>query len=297
MAEIDDLNKRFGVPGAVVFEAGNGNLVRAALTASQGSAHVYLHGAHVTHFQANGQGPLLFLSSESLFQFDKPIRGGIPICFPWFGPKSGDTSAPVHGFARLLQWNPLETKRLGDGSVKLVLGLQSSEATRSKWVHDFSAQLNVTVGAKLELTLRVTNTSSQAFTFEEALHTYFSVGDIKTARIDGLSGVRYLDKVDGAKEKTQSGAITIEGETDRVYMDATSATTIHDPSFTRKITVEKSGSSTTVVWNPWINKAKAMADFGDEEWPHMVCVETANAAKNAVQLAPGATHEMRAVMS
>src|SRR4051812_4361453 len=259
MAELDELNKRFGIPGAVVFDAGNGNLIRATVTASHAAAQVYLHGAHVTHYQVNGQRPLLFLSQESLFQSDKPIRGGIPICFPWFGPKAGDTSAPIHGFARLLQWNPLESKRLGDGSVRLVLGLQSSEVTKSRWPHDFSAQLHMTVGAKLELNFRVTNTSSQAFTFEEALHTYFSVGDIKTVRIDGLSGVRYLDKVDGAKEKTQAGSITIEGETDCVYMDTTSSTIIQDPSLSRKITVEKSGSHTTVVWNPWINKAKAMA--------------------------------------
>jgi glucose-6-phosphate 1-epimerase len=296
MSSLDELNRRFAIPGAVTIDAGPGGLPRVNIKAPLAEAQIYLHGAHVTHFQARGQKPLLFLSSKSHFEANKPIRGGVPICFPWFGPRSGDSTAPIHGFARLLSWELAETKQLPDGSVNVALELRSSDATKATWPFDFVARYQVNAGKALELTLRVTNESKQPFTFEEALHTYLAVSDVRKISVDGLTNTRYIDKVDGAEQKTQTGAITIEGETDRVYLDTTGTTTVADPTWSRQIHIKKSGSNATVVWNPWIAKAKAMADFGDDEWPRMLCVETANAASNAITLASGATHEMRAVI-
>ena len=296
MSNLDQLNRRFAISGVVSIGAGQGGLPRVNIKTPAAEAQIYLHGAHVTHFQAREQKPLLFLSGKSHFEANKPIRGGLPICFPWFGPRAGDSAAPVHGFARLLSWDLVETKQLPDGSVNVALELRSSDATRTSWPFDFVARYQVNVGKALELTLRVTNGSKQPFTFEEALHTYLAVGDVRKVSIDGLANHRFIDKVDGAKQKTQTGAIAIEGETDRVYLDTTDTTTIADPTWSRQIHIKKSGSNTTVVWNPWIAKAKAMPDFGNDEWPNMLCVETANAASDAVTLASGATHEMRAVL-
>lgn len=296
MNDLNDMNRRFKVPGVAALDAGLGGLPRVVITAAHAEAHLYLHGAHITHFQTRDQKQLLFLSEKSHFASDKPIRGGVPICFPWFGPKAGDAAAPIHGFARLLSWDLIEIKQLPDQSVNVVLELNSSDRTRDHWPFDFRARYQVNVGRALELTLRVTNKSASPFTFEEALHTYFAIGEVRSARVEGLSGKRYIDKVDGAKEKTQDGPIRFAGEIDRVYLDTVDPVTIHDPTSSRQITVHKAGSDATVAWNPWIDKAKAMADFGDEEWPRMICAETANAVKHAVNLSPGATHEMRAVI-
>jgi glucose-6-phosphate 1-epimerase len=296
MGNFEDLNRRFAIPEFVSIDAGMGGLPRVNVKSPAAEAEIYLHGAHITHFQARGHKPLLFLSAKSHFDSSKPIRGGVPICFPWFGPRAGDSAAPIHGFARLLSWDLVETKQLPDSSVNVAFELKSSDATRAHWPFDFAARYQVNIGAALELTLRVTNRSSEPFTFEEALHTYLAVGDVRKVSIDGLAGHRFIDKVDGAKQKTQSGAIAIEAETDRVYLDTADAVTVSDAAWSRKLAIKKSGSQTTVGWNPWIAKAKAMADFGDDEWPNMLCVETANAATNAMTLASGATHEMRAVI-
>jgi len=296
MNDQDHLNKKFSIPGIAKIEVGAGGLPRINVTSSLAESHIYLHGAHVTHFATRGQKPLLFLSEKSFFSSDKPIRGGVPICFPWFGPKAGDSTAAMHGFARLLAWEIGGITARPEGTVGVELQLKSSDQTRARWPFDFQATYQINVGKNLELRLRVTNQSTQNVSFEEALHTYLSVGDVKSVAINGLAGRRFIDKVDGAKEKTQTGHITITGETDRVYLDTTDAVTVDDPALSRKLIVRKGSSSSTVVWNPWIAKAKAMADFGDDEWPHMLCIETANVAANAVSLAPGATHEMWAVI-
>lgn len=298
-----------GIAGLVRFEPGSNGLVRAVLTtggaggAGGAEAHVYLHGAHVSHFQPAGQRPVLFLSQSSHFEAGKPIRGGVPICFPWFGPKADDPKAAMHGFARDRQWKFKTVERLPDGSVSLVLVLKWSAATQQLWPHRFSATHTVTLDARgdtlsMELACKNLDVADlPPLKIEEALHTYLAVGDIRQVRITGLENTEYIDKVDAFARKRQgSEPITFTGETDRVFLNTTSACVVHDPAWGRRIHIEKSGSNTTVVWNPWINKAKAMADFGDDEWPGMVCVETANAADNAVMLKPRQSHVMKALL-
>lgn len=298
MQTLDSLKKSFGTSSdRVRFEAGQGGLTRAILTSPTSEAHVYLHGAHVTHFARPGQHPLLFLSNKSLFQRDKAIRGGIPICFPWFGPRAGHPDAPMHGFARLTEWT-VESADATGNAASITLGLRDSDETRKLWPHPFAARYTVTAGETLALELAVTNTGKAEFSFEEALHSYFAVGDVKGVTVEGLGGVDYVDKTDAMATKTQGGKpIRIVEETDRVYLNTTSACTIVDPGLRRRITVAKENSEATVLWNPWIAKAKAMADFGDDEWPKMLCVETCNVGVTAVTLAAGATHVMRATLS
>jgi glucose-6-phosphate 1-epimerase len=288
---------RFAIPGVLKFEPGEGGLTRAAITTPQADAHVYLHGAHVTHYHPHHQAPLLFMSAHSAFAPGKPIRGGVPICFPWFGPKKDDPSAPAHGFARLMEWSVESSAKADDGSVQLVLSLSSDDATLKAWPHEFRTTFTVTVGPELRMTLEVRNTGRDTFTFEEALHTYFSIADIHKVSIEGLEATEYIDKVDKMTRKNQGAQpITFTGETDRVYLNTTATTVAHDVAGGRNISVAKTGSNATVVWNPWIGKAKAMPDYGDHEWTGMVCIETCNVADCAVSLDPGKSHTIAAVI-
>lgn len=263
-----------------------------------GAAVIYLHGAHLASWQPVGQAPVLFVSEKSAFDPAKPIRGGVPVCFPWFGPHASDPQAPMHGFARILPWTLTAARDTSEG-ITLTLSLKDDERTRaSAWPHPFEATCTVALGASLELSLTVRNTGTTPVTFQEALHTYYSVKDVRQATVTGLEHTDYLDKTDKLARKNQGAMpVRITGETDRIYLSTTASCVIDDPGLGRKITVGKSGSDATVVWNPWIDKAKAMADFGDEEWPSMLCVETCNVGESAITLAPGASHTMTATVT
>jgi len=297
MQSVDELSKAFAVSGRVSFEKGEGGLTRVALKSPGGEAEVYLHGGHVTRFTSAGGKPLLFMSGKSLFQNDKPIRGGVPLIFPWFGPRQNDPigNSPMHGFARLSEWT-VESASADAASTTLILRLEANLATRAVWAGEFVLRYTVTVSERLTLELSVENTGSAAFTFEEALHTYLAVADVRQSSIQGLEGVTYIDKVDQAARKMQQGAISITGETDRIYLETNSACTVSDPGNGRRIIVSKENSDATVVWNPWVAKAKAMADFGDDEWVGMLCIETCNVNVHAIKLEAGGRHVMRATV-
>jgi D-hexose-6-phosphate mutarotase len=298
MANLTDLQNRFSsVPGVRV-EAGQGGLARVAVSTPAADAHVYFQGAHVTHYQPKGDRPVLFMSGKSHFAAGKAIRGGVPLIFPWFGAKADNPKAPQHGFARSQEWELRDVRPAGAGAgaVDVMLGLSPNDATRAAWPFDFDLLFTVTVGPELGMALEVRNTGDKPFTFEEALHTYLAVADVRYARIDGLAGRQFIDKVDAFQRKTQpAGGFSLTGETDRVYLDTPDTVTVTDDDG-RKLVVAKESSASTVVWNPWAAKAKAMADFGDDEWPKMLCIETANAADNVVTLAPGRSHVMRATV-
>jgi len=292
---VDELNERFAIPDTVQFEAGAGGLPRAVITAAAAAGHVYLHGAHVTHHRAAGQQPLLFLSSRSPFAEGRAIRGGVPVIFPWFGSRAGDPGAPDHGFARTAEWTLESVEWCGDGSVAVVLGLAPDGGTRRLWPHDFRLRHRVVFGEQLEMTLTVENTSSSSFTFEEAMHSYLLVGDAAEVSVTGLGGTTYIDKTDQMRRKTLSAEpLRLDAATDRVFLDTRARCVVDDPGLSRRLSVEKTGSATTVLWNPWAERARAMADLGPEEWRHMLCVETANAADNAIALGPGERHAMTA---
>lgn len=296
---VKELNDRFGAAGVVAVEPGRNGMPRVRITSPAAEAEVYLHGGHITHYQPRGQKPVLFMSSQSVFDPAKAIRGGVPLIFPWFGPNATNPKAPQHGFARTSSWTLREVRHdAGDGAITLVLSLSAANASRAAWPHEFEATYTVTAGRTLGMTLDVLNRSDHEIGYEEALHTYLAVGDIRRTTIDGLAGRTFIDKVDNATRKTQPpGAFTLAGETDRVYLDSPDTVTVNDMANSRRLAVSKRGSNSTVVWNPWIDKARAMADFGDDEWPAMLCIETANAADNAVRLAPGQRHVMTATVS
>ncbi len=283
----------------VTRDRGQGDLERLRINTDLCIAEIYLHGAHVTHFQSRGAAhPVLWMSQSSVFKPDKAIRGGIPICFPWFGPKADDPKAPAHGFARTRDWM-LESVQHGEsGAVLIAMDLHSDDATKKWWDADFAAHYVVSVGSELGVYLSVQNLGRKTIRFEEALHSYFVVGSAQRTEVHGLEGASYVDRLKpGETFRQDDQPIRFSAETDRTYINTDAATTIVDPVLNRRITNRKVSSNSTVVWNPWIDKAKAMADFGDDEWRGMVCIETANAGPNSVQLEPGQTHSMSAIIS
>lgn len=286
--------KRFEIPGRVALVEGQGDLPKIDVSTGRSTAEIYLHGAHVTGFQKQGEPPLLFTSQCSRFAPNQPIRGGVPIIFPWFGAREG---GPAHGFARLADWELIETSTLPSGGVSLRFSLpELPDAATSP---PFAAYFVVTVTDQLTMELVIVNRSvDQPFSFENCLHTYFTVGDIGAVSIAGLKGVAYQDKVDHFAQRVEANdTLRIASEVDRVYSDTTAPVEIHDPSLQRIIRVEKSGSDSTVVWNPWIAKSQQMPDFGTDEFKRMVCVESGNVGKNRVTLAPGESSVLMVVLS
>lgn len=296
---------RFAIKDVLSIELGHGSLPVIQVQNAHASAALYLHGAHLTHYQPKGKGPVLWMSDWSWYEPGKPIRGGVPICWPWFGPNASDPSLPGHGFARLAEWTLVGTAQLPDGRTQVKLRLAPAEVADSpasgllkSFPHRFELNYSVLVGPCLEMELTVSNTDDDAFTFEEALHTYFTVGDVREIRIHGLEGVNYIDKMQALKVCTQDDPdVVFVDETDRVYTNTKGLCELVDPKLERRIRIASENANDTVVWNPHKAKAKAMPDFGDKEWPSMVCLETANVGRNAIYLGPGESHAMKAVLS
>ncbi len=286
------LNKRFAIPGQLDFAPGPGGLAVAEVSNAHASAMIALQGAHVMTWAPRRQQPVIWLSKAAKFVPGKSIRGGVPICWPWFGPHATEAKFPGHGFARTVMWEVIETETLRDGGTRLTFRIVQDDATRAQWPHATEALNIVTVGRTLELELVTRNTGSAAVTLGDAFHTYFEVGDIRRCTIHGLGNCPYLDKVDGGKQKQQTGPVTIDGEVDRIYLDSTADVLIDDPGLNRRIRVSKRGSSSTVVWNPGIENAVKMGDFGDNGHLNMVCVESTNAADDVVQLPAGGEHRL-----
>jgi glucose-6-phosphate 1-epimerase len=290
--------RKLEIPGTAVFKPGFGDLLQLSVTTPLAEARIYLHGAHPAHFQPAGGAPVLFLSEHSHFAPGKAIRGGVPVIFPWFGAHPTHANLPAHGFARTMPWEVESVALDGNQTVIAVFRLDSNEETRALWPHDFSLRHRVVIGKQLVMTLEVQNESNAPFQFEEALHTYFAVGDIRKVTATGLENCPYIDKTDAFQRKTQGPEpIRITSETDRVFENTRAAVLINDAAGGRKIRVEKGGSATTVIWNPWETKAASMTDFGREDWRRMFCVETANASANAITLKPRARHAMRAAIT
>ena len=275
---LQEMNARFGREGRVAVVEGRNGLPKVQLFHPGGAkAEVYLHGAHVTSWKAAGDRELFFISKESHFETGKPIRGGIPVIFPQFG----GGPLPAHGFARLTEWEPTLSAVEENGDVECVLHLEDTPATRQLWPHPFRLELAVTLAARaLAVRMTVENSGAAPFSFTAALHTYFSVADVRRVAVRGLRGVTYLDTLrDDARAVETPEAITFSAETDRIYVAAPDVVQVEDASRRRTITIHKHNMPDVVVWNPWTAKAQRMPDFGDTEYPRMVCVETGHVAE------------------
>ena len=292
MVDYPALNAHHGIRGQVTFKEGPGGLAVVDVANAQATATIALQGAQVIAWAPHGQAPVIWLSRAARFTPGKSIRGGVPVCWPWFGPHATDPDLPAHGFARTVPWEVIGTRTLVDGAMRLDFRMVQSEATRALWPHATLLECHISVGTALEIDLVTRNADRSAITIGDALHTYFEVSDIHHVVIRGLEDCFYLDKMDGGRRKRQAGPVTIDAEIDRIYLDATADCLIDDPGLGRRIRLRKRGSHSTVVWNPWIGKSANMGDFGENGYLKMVCVESANAADDVITIAPGGEHHL-----
>jgi len=283
------------IPGHLTIARGKGSLPKINVTPGRSTAEIYLHGAHITGFQKKGEPPLLFLSAKSHFAPNAPIRGGVPICFPWFGPHEG---GPAHGLARILAWELTGTVAAEDGSVTVCLRLPQN-SLKPEW-SALRTEFIVTIADQLTMELVTTNESAvKTLEIENCLHTYFYVGDIAQVSLAGLQGLPFDDfaaGATGARQLEDDPVLRVTKETNRVYPDTTGTVEIRDESLKRTIRVEKFNSRSTVIWNPWTTQ-KLPDDFDPAEHRQMICVESGNVKRNKLSLAPGKSTSLKVVLS
>ena len=294
--DLKELNRRFGIPGMAQIREGNGGLLRVDITSPLAQGEVYLHGAHLTSWRPAGGEEVLFVSSKARWEDGQPIRGGIPICFPWFRGKADEPHAPAHGFVRTRSWQ-LDSIVENKSGIAVTMFIESDEQTRHWWPAEFRLVHRITFSSELKLELICVNTGKTPFHFEEALHTYNQVGDVGTVRLQGLHGTSFLDNTDANKRKPQLGDLVIVSQTDDAFINTQNPVDLFDPLLHRRIRLQKTNSSTTVVWNPRQEGAAKLQDLGEGEWKRFLCVEACNIMDAAVTLPPAQEHTMTALLS
>lgn len=295
--DIQQLNQYFGLEDQIEIVEGKGGFPVIAVSNVKAKAKISIYGGQVLSFQPEGEDELLFVSENAYFQEGKATKGGIPICWPWFGPDPENKGRASHGFVRNRMWKLMSTATTTDGETKVRLGISDSEETREIWPYSFELVIDIVIGSQLTVTLITQNKSEEAFTITQALHTYLSVGDINKVKVFGLEETAYLDKPDGGARKTQPGEIVVTEEVDRIYTDVKPEIIVEDGEKGRRIRVSSTGSRTAIVWNPWVEISKQMADLAELDYQRFICVETANAANEVVEVAAGEEYRLQAVYS
>ncbi|SCY09219.1 glucose-6-phosphate 1-epimerase [Nitrosospira sp. Nl5] len=284
---IEQLNTDHGITDQLKFVEGAGGLPFIQIDNAKARAVISVYAGQVLSFQpVNEPHDLMFLSEAAYYQPGKAIKGGTPICWPWFGPDPEAFGRPAHGFVRNRFWNVIRTETKSDGDVRVTLGLTDTPETRAIWPHSFVLALEITVGDSLNLELITRNTGKESFSITQALHTYFKVEHIGEVVVLGLEDTEYIDKADNGARKLQKGAVTIKAEVDRIYRDAPDELVIDDTALDRRIRIASRGSKTAVVWNPWAKIAAEMGDLKDDDYKRLLCVETANAASDVAEVGP-----------
>ena len=292
---ITELNNTHAIPGQLEFIKGEGDFPLASIDNGKARALISVYAGQVLSFQPADQAhDLLFLSDTAYYQQGKAIKGGIPVCWPWFGADPEDRGREAHGFVRNRPWTVRATETLPNGDTRITLGLVDSAETRSIWPCAFDLSLQVTIGNELKVELLTRNTGDEPLTLSQALHSYFSVGAIGQVQVLGLEETEYLDKAGDGSCKTQSGAVRFDKEVDRIYLDVKPGLVIDDAAFGRRISITSIGSRTAVVWNPWADISAKMGDLGDDDYQRFVCVETANAATEIIEVQPGGEYRLGA---
>ncbi|MEN8178894.1 MAG: D-hexose-6-phosphate mutarotase [Pseudomonadota bacterium] len=288
MKNIEQLNSDFAIQDHLRVIEGEGGFAFVEVDNGKAAALISIYAGQVLSFRpANEPEDLLFLSDKAYYQDAKAIKGGVPICWPWFGPDPEGKGRPGHGFVRNRGWTLSSTEVTPEGETKVVLKLVDDDETLGIWPHAFNLFLEISVGSELTLALITRNTGDKSYTITQAFHTYFKVGDIDKVQVLGLEDLPYLDKVDNGLEKTQAGAVTVSGEVDRIYTGVQGDLTVVDVALGRRILIRSISSRTAIVWNPWAAVAEQMADLGDDDYKHLLCVETANAADEVVEIPSG----------
>lgn len=291
---LNTLNTNFAVANALRFTEAVPGLPVAEISTPLATASVALHGAHVLSWQPAGQAPVIWVSKAAIFELGKPVRGGVPLCWPWFGPLA---DKPMHGFVRTMVWQVRGAELDASGQLVLRLGISDDASTRALWDFAFDLELVVTVGSTLTIALTTRNTGATPLSINQALHTYFATSDIHQTTVQGLAGGSYINKVQNFAVCQQEGDVTFTGETDRIYTDTTADSVIVDGVTGRRIRITKQGSASTVVWNPWSEKEKNIVDMAAGEHRQMLCVETCNAGPDSISIPAGGAHTLAATIS
>lgn len=285
-----ELARRFAIDKRVRIREVSPHYPIIEINNAHATASIALHGAQILRYQPRGQAPVLWVSKDAVYAEGKSVRGGVPICWPWFGAHPAHKAS--HGFVRNGFWRLRSIAQLADDSTEIVLSLEDDERSRSLWPVSFALELRVLVAQSLSLSLTMTNRSEIPQTITAALHSYFYVGDIASTAVLGLEQIEYLDALQDFQRFTQFNEIRFDAELDRIYEHCSADEWIHDELLGRRIRLQKTNSRSTVVWNPWIKKSASMSDFEAGGYRHMVCVETGNIASDAVDLAPGGSHTL-----
>ncbi len=255
-------------------------------------AKIALQGAHVMQWQPKTEKhPVLWLSDHARYVRGRSIRGGVPICWPWFGAHPTDSTLCPHGFARVIPWRVIDADSTYSGATRIALEMIQTPEAKRQLSYPYDLSMMLTIGRRLRIELATTNKAEHPFVIGEAFHTYLNISDIEKIKITGLQECVYADKLRKYERYVENGLLKFNGEFDRVFLNHSSDCVIHDAGYNRLIRVSKSGSDTTVVWTPWEEKAHAMGDMGNgDEWRHAICVESTNAMENSVVINPNRTH-------
>lgn len=257
-------------------------------------AKIALQGAHLFHYERIGEEPLLWLSKKSFFETGKVIRGGVPVCWPWFGKHQTNSELPQHGFARNSLWELQETKEIDEQTTEVILKLQPSAESLQLFPYKFELRLTIKIGKTLTLSLATKNCDTQAFEITSALHSYFAIENIENVYVEGLAGKSYFDKVT-AQEQTEHGRTTVSKEVDRAYHKVDYPLTMNDKR--RTVVVNAFGSYSAIIWNPWKEKSVSMTDMENDSYKTMLCIEAANAPGDEIKIEPGKEHTLTTVIS
>lgn len=289
---VEDLKAILGAAPEFSIDETEPALPLIEITTEISSATISPFGAQVCKWAPKDHPPVLYLSPKSILDGSAPIRGGVPICWPWFGNHPADDSKPSHGFVRTRFWTLVSAESNGR-SAKLVFNLQSDDKTRALFPHEFDLSATIHIADKLRIVLKQKNTGEEPFKVSSALHTYLSVGDISRIQIDGLKGSHYIDKLQppDAEEVYQEGALILDEEVDRIYKSMSSVL-VRDLERIRSVFVDKAGSRSTVVWNPWVAKSKMLRDLPDRDFSEFLCIEAANAGTDKPTLYPNGSHTL-----
>ena len=281
--DLAQLNSDYGIPEQLQFISGKGDFAYVQVTNDQATALISIYGGQILSFQPkSAPQDLMFLSENAYYKAGKAIKGGAPVCWPWFGPDPEGAGRPSHGFARNRSWQVLGTDAISSGETKVTLGFSDTDDTQALWPSAFELAIEITVSNTLNLTLISRNRSDQPFDITQALHTYFTVGDITQTTVVGLDGTNYIDKVDGGQMKSQTGPVIVASEVDRIYTGVPNELVIQDAALDRRIRITSVGNKTAVVWNPWSEISTKMADLENQDYTRFICVETTNAAEDVI---------------
>ncbi|MEL6260231.1 MAG: D-hexose-6-phosphate mutarotase [Cyanobacteria bacterium J06626_6] len=293
---VEQLNESFGITGQVEVVEGKGGFPIVEVQNEKATAKISVYSAQVLSFQPAGEPEdLMFVSDNAYYKVGKATKGGIPICWPWFGPDPEGKGRASHGFVRNRMWTLLSTEATSTGETRVRFGLTDTDETKAIWPYAFELTMDVLVGNELTVTLTTRNTGDTSFSITQALHTYLTTGDIAQVKVLGLEDTQYIDKPDGGQQKTQTGAVTVSGEVDRIYTDVKPELVVEDGDLGRRIRISTSGSKTAIVWNPWSEIAEKMADLAAQDYQRFICVETANAADDVVEVAADGEYQLQAI--